>query len=331
MKNLENFFTNPFDDDKIPDERMNSFAHDHINRTTDNNPGGIYTAMITTTQTAYDGYFGHIVGESDSTSQRISKTASVKSLSKQIKSAISQQEGTIRGKWEVGSETYLEFFPSGVTEYYDATRDGIIPLLDRFIIAIGRHTDDLPENFVDQFRNLRSAYNTARNEQQKKKGDVSDEKAATEVSRVQLVNQLFLNLLTVAKDNAGNPAKLLSFFDQSIIRRKVKGVAKEGGEEPEELEPVTGEVEPGAVKEVMHGAFNVTTIFVLGNNGTDLVEFYTTNKPEDPKPGTTFPVQPGEEDEAGASKLGAVGNLYLMVYNPSDSVKGKYACEAYNL
>jgi hypothetical protein len=69
----------------------------------------------------------------------------------------------------------------------------------------------------------------------------------------------------------------------------------------------------------------------LQNTGTVPLQFYTANKPEDPKPGTTFVLQPDEEVEVDASALGAEGNLYLMVYNPSKETKGSYACEAYNL
>jgi hypothetical protein len=53
--------------------------------------------------------------------------------------------------------------------------------------------------------------------------------------------------------------------------------------------------------------------------------------PEDPKPGTTYILQPDEEDEVDSTALGAGGNLYLMVFNPSKDTKGKYPCEAYNL
>lgn len=38
-----------------------------------------------------------------------------------------------------------------------------------------------------------------------------------------------------------------------------------------------------------------------------------------------------EEKEVDAIALGAEGNLYLMVFNPSKDTKGKYTCEAYNL
>jgi hypothetical protein len=331
MRNLETFFENPFDDDKISDERKNSFARDHINRTTDNNPGGRYTPMITATQTVYDGYFGKIVETGGSTALRKSKTITVEEVSQQIKKLLSSKEGVINDIWPRKSSVYTEFYPMGITEYWEATRDGILPLLDRFIDACGRHTGQLPTNFVDQFRELREAYDTARSEQQQKKGDVVDDKEAKVVARQALDSQLFQNLLQIAKDFAGNPSMLSAYFDQTIIRRRVSAVKGENGEEPEEIEPITGEVAPETIKEVMHGAFVVTTIFNLGNPGPVPVDYYTASKPDDPKPGTTVRVLPDEEVEVEASALGAGGNLYLMVFNPSKDTTGSYSCEAYNI
>ena len=331
MRNLAFFFKNPFDDENISDERKNSFARDHINRTTDNNPGGRYTPMITATQTYYDGYFGKIVETGGSLALRKSKTITVEEVSKQVKNLISQKEGVIKDIWPKKSSGYTEFYPSGISEYWDATRDGILPLLDRYIEACGRHTGQLPANFVDQFRELRADYDAARSEQQQKKGDVVEDKEATVAARKALDTQLFKNLLQIAQDFAGNPGMLSAYFDQSIIRRRVSAVKVEGGEEPEELEPITGEVAPETIKEVMHGAFIATTVFSLQNTGLVPLEFYTANKPEDPKPGTTYVLQPDEEAEVDATALGAEGNLYLMVFNPSKDTKGSYACEAYNL
>jgi hypothetical protein len=331
MRNLETFFENPFDDDKITDERKNSFARDHINRTTDNNPSGRYTPMITATQTVYDGYFGKIVETGGSIALRKSKTITVEEVSKQIKKLLSTKEGVINDIWPRKSPVYTELYPAGISEYWEATRDGILPLLDRFIEACGRHTGQLPLNFVNPFRELRESYDLARSEQQKKKGDVVDDKEATIISRQALDNQLFQNLLQIAKDFAGNPGMLAAYFDQTIIRRRVTAVKGENGEEPQEIEPITGEVAPEAIKEVMHGAFIVTTVFSLRNTGLVPVEFYTADKPGDPKPGTTYVLLPDEEAEVDATALGAEGNLYLMVYNPSKDTKGSYACEAYNM
>ena len=58
MLNLINFFRILFNTSRISDLNLRKFCEDNLQRMIANNPGGIYTILITDTTTAYNGYYG---------------------------------------------------------------------------------------------------------------------------------------------------------------------------------------------------------------------------------------------------------------------------------
>ena len=56
MKKLRTYFDNAFDDAKISDRELRSFAEDHLNRLSAANTNGSYTTLLTTTQTAFTAF-----------------------------------------------------------------------------------------------------------------------------------------------------------------------------------------------------------------------------------------------------------------------------------
>ena len=70
MINLETFFYNHFNTERISDDKMDLFAQDHIARLKANYPENIYDPVITNTETAYNGYFSSKTSESISAAQK---------------------------------------------------------------------------------------------------------------------------------------------------------------------------------------------------------------------------------------------------------------------
>ena len=106
---------------------------------------------------------------------------------------------------------------------------------------------------------------------------------------------------------------------ESIIRRpQYQNVAEPV---PDVLD---GVVAPEAKVVVLHGGFDANTSFHVVNSGSVTLKFYTANMPEDPVPGNVLELAPGDEDDVLGSQLGADGNLFLMVYNPSANLTGSY-------
>lgn len=127
---------------------MQKFAEDTIQRTTANNPGGIYDTLITDTVTQYTGYFGALSDKSTQKAVLESKTLSMENSLQTFKSFVSRQEGLIRSKWGKDAPEYQEFYPQGITEYTNATLSTVEVLMSRYKNAAAEHSADLGVPFV---------------------------------------------------------------------------------------------------------------------------------------------------------------------------------------
>jgi len=320
MINLETFFINHFDSDRISDNNMDLFTQDHIERIKANNPANIYDEIITATEKAYNDYYAAKTSESFLLAQKEAATVNVEKYATEFIRLVSMKEGIVRGTWGIASPQYQEFYPHGITEYSKATRSQMNSLMDRFLQTATKHAGELPPNFVEAFTDIINNYKTHRTAQLGKMGTVSGEKQATAQSRDVLEIQLMYNVLFVAKENIGHPEAMKVYFTQHMIERS--GKATEGEIIP--VEALTGTVPQNGYLELMHGGFDANSEFRFTNTGQSVLRFYTSNLPDDPVPGTYLEVPAGEEATAFASELGSEENLFLMVFNPDTELEGAY-------
>jgi hypothetical protein len=320
MIKLETFFRNHFDSDIISDDRMDLFAQDHIARLKANNPGDIYSTLVTSTEKAYNDYYTAKTSESFTNAQKEAATVDVDRYAKEFNGLVSMKEGIIRGTWGKASAQYQEFYPQGINEYNIATRANLNDLMDRYLQTATKYVADLPANFVEAFATVINNYKTSRTRQLGKMGNVTGHKDATAKNRDVLETQLMYNLLFIAKENIGDTAATKIYFTQHLIER----AGKAGNDETGPDKPLTGTVPAYASQEIMHGGFDANTEFSFANTGTVALSFYTANLPTDPVPGTTLEVPPGEQATAFASELGSEENLFLMVHNANDTTDGGF-------
>lgn len=99
-----------------------------------------------------------------------------------------------------------------------------------------------------------------------------------------------------------------------------KVVSTTPGGEP--IEPLTGTLAPLSKATIMEGGFDANTSLLITNIGLVILYFYTTARADDPVPPTVLELAPGMQKEVFASELGAEGNTFLMVYNPSETSEG---------
>jgi len=320
MINLENFFRNHFDSGKIGDDLFGLFAQDHIARLKANNPEGIYDLLMAPTEKAYNDYSDAKTTESLKIAQKEAATVDVIKYAKLFLGLVSMKEGTIRGTWGKTSATYQEFYPHGVSEYLRASRTGLIVLMERYIQIASRHMAELPDGFVALFTEVADKYKTSRGLQLSKMGDVSGDKLATARNRTVLEKQLMSNLLSIAKENIGNTDAMKVYFTQYYIKK----TAKPGNPATGPGKTLSGTVAATEKQEVMHSGFNVDTEFRFTNTGATTLQFYTTNLPSDPVPGTVTEVAAGAGTTVFASELGSAENLFLMVHNPDTEKEGAW-------
>ena len=154
---------------------------------------GLYPVLSAALLGVHQAYFGAITDEATKTAVREGQTKAVDNAVTAIKDQISQQEGTVRGKYGKESPTYSEFFPQGVSEYRQATLANIDEKVTRFINACGAHKADLP-GLETQFTDLRTAFRTARDAQLGSKGAIGLSKTTSSTTRDDMEKQLMVNL-----------------------------------------------------------------------------------------------------------------------------------------
>jgi hypothetical protein len=228
MINLETFFKNHFDSNKLSDNKVKKFAEIHIQRLAAHNDANEFTDMINDTTSAYEGYFGAITDEDTKNAMRQSLTKTKDLLFANIKKLVSQKEGIIAGSWGKDSPVYQEFFPYGKTEYGQATLANIDQLMERFIQACGRHQAALPTGFGVEFQNLHNQFKAARTSQLHMDGKVEEGRTISSTTRDVLEIQLMKNLLNIAAMFIGKVERCNDFFDQSFLRK----IISEEEEEP---------------------------------------------------------------------------------------------------
>ncbi len=316
MINLEVFFYNHFDTDRISDDKLDLFTQDHIERLKSNNPGNVYDAMILSTEKVYTDYYSAKTTESFELAQREASTINVEQYAAEFLQLVSMKEGIIRGTWGVSSAVYQEFYPAGITEYTRAKRANMNELMDRYLQTASKYTDELPGGFVDAFSAIINNYKTHRQAQLNQMGTVSGDKLATAENRDALETQLMSNLLVIANHNIAKPAATKVYFTQHLVENN-KHSAADGN-------LLKGTIEQEQTLELWHESFDETTQFTFKNTGETRLQFYTALLPSDPVPESFLELQAGETATALAFELGAAENLYLMVHNPNVETKGSY-------
>jgi len=219
MINLKLFFRNHLDTKYVSDDHMKEFTEVHLLRLTANNPGSIYSPLITDTTTVYTAYFGAISNEDLKFSLQQGLTITMQNTMKDFIKMVQKKQGIIQGTWGKGSAEYQEFLPHGLLEYDHATLANIELLMNRMVGASTAHSADLPAGFVTLFSDLRDAYTDARTAQVTVMGQVSGMKTTSETTRNDLEVQLMKNILIIASNNIGHPERVSTYFNQSIIRR----------------------------------------------------------------------------------------------------------------
>jgi len=217
MIGLDTYFKNQFDSEYISDKKMRRFTESHLGLLAANNSDGCYTRLLTDTTGVYNAYYGSMVDDAVKLSIQESLTRSKDEVHDRFRQAVSQHEGTIRGKWGIDSSIYEQFFPHGVREYTRSTMSDVKMLMDRFVTAAREHADELGKEFVRLFEDLRDEFVEIRQAQVEKMGEVSESRADTADTRDALEAQLMKNVLVIALDNIGHPERVSKFFDESLL------------------------------------------------------------------------------------------------------------------
>lgn len=221
MINLIRFVTNPFDDEiNISADNFHQFATDHRNRLVANNPGGVFNAIITVTNTVYAQY--DVLHGSKTVEEALKKGASIQ-LTGSVKAILEDArtlEDQVSYLFKKDSAKYASFFPKGLTELNKATKGEWPGILTRLQTATAANAAAVGASVVATWADHKNNYSEANAEQTGKKGTVDDLRKQVLRERKAMARQMFINLHHIAIHFIDAPESLTSYFDQSIVERK---------------------------------------------------------------------------------------------------------------
>src|SRR6476620_8053847 len=111
MIELVKYFRILFLSVKLSRARLKLFTEDHIQRLNANNPGGIFTTILTNVTNAYNAYYGDMASESLNEAVREGKTLAMNESRGFLEKNISENEGLVSYTYRANLSLYEEFYP----------------------------------------------------------------------------------------------------------------------------------------------------------------------------------------------------------------------------
>jgi hypothetical protein len=300
---------------KASDLALLRFARDHREKLNANNPGNIYDADITALDAAVTGFTTKYDEEDLKVTDRQSKTITVDDWKEQAEDFFSEAEGLISYTFRAAPEDYEKFYPHGITEYYKATREELDRLLLRFREVAEEYQEVLPTEVITEISRIQSGYHNALSAQTSQKGQVSESRQASDLTRITLEDQVMKNMYAVARNNLRHPEVASVYFDASIILPFTYGGG--GNVFSETIEPMATEV-------ITQGSFTPEGQVDLQNRGQGALLFYLAARPADPVPATAFEVLSNTLVRVTMQQLGNPADTFLMVHNPDTGLTGRF-------
>lgn len=221
MIRIVRYFENPFDDPEISGEELRSFAEDHRGKLEAQNSegplAGTFTVMIAATEAVFTPFDDALAARAQQIGALGGNTATKDQVLQLFRTTMRQRQGRVTDKFGEGSAQYKEIFPQGLSYYTRATMANIKERLAYAVEKVTKFQAQLGADLVTELTGLQTSFNSARDAQVGDKGSVSQARGSVASTRRALELQLTDNLLALARQFKGQPAKAAEFFDQSQL------------------------------------------------------------------------------------------------------------------
>ena len=180
-------------------------------------------------------FFGSATAADAALTMQKGLTDDVEELMKKMGHELSERyEGAIRGAFGKTGDGYTAFFPNGLTEYGQATRERMPGLVQRLSDAATTHQADLAPAVVAALKGYKTSWDALREDQLKGIGQTEADDDAVTKARAAVYHQQYLTLHYLCFVLEGDEARILNYFDNSILaqRRRPKDDDGDAGETP---------------------------------------------------------------------------------------------------
>ncbi len=317
MIELVRYFGILFMNPKISRERLKDFTESHIARLAANNPGGIFTTILTDITNAYTNFFGDLSSELTNLAVQEGKTIAMNESRLALEKNLSDNEKLIAFTYRNNLAVYEEFYPLGLKEYYDCDLPTLESISTRYLNVLNSHAADFTAVFIAEYTTLQGTFVTNRTAQTTAKSNVDSERSDLSSSRTAVAQQLTKNLLTISLQYLGDETKADVYFDQSILNAAFK----------ESERKVDSNIDPGVTQNVFDNITKPELLLKGNNNGTTELYIGFKASPDEACTAADTIAQPGA---LGSTTAGALGyssvKKYLNITNPA-GITGSYVIE----
>ncbi|MCG3164341.1 MAG: hypothetical protein POELPBGB_00095 [Bacteroidia bacterium] len=302
-----------FDNEKLSNANLRGFTDNFLIRLALNNPGGIYTGLITDTTGKYTAFYGKITNEAvkDAISQGL--TIATNNAKTAVIGELSNLQNLVKYRFGETSSTYQEFYPHGMDEYHQAKIDDIATILDRFVVAATTH---LTAAEAAQAVTLTGNFKTARNAQVTVFAEVDILGTGKHADRKALTMQLTVDFLTIASNNVDNPDGFDDYYDPRFLPLTDAGqsVLREG------------EINSGQILVIDTDGLDIgpDTDLLLENNTTTTIRYFFTNAPGNGPTGSFVDVGPNDSKAVKCSEISFTAASPVLSAQNIGPVTGKF-------
>jgi hypothetical protein len=212
---------NPFSGENISLDKKKKFSEDHLSRlATQNELTGSFGPMLNATTAAHEAFYGELSDKGTHEAIKKSLTQSNDIIIANFKKRNTLLNAFLIGKGLKGTVIYTKFFPQGISEFTDGvTKGNVEQKIDHIVTIVTAHTEEAGgESVLAEYKAFKNNYSTTRKAQLGKISEVSAHIDGRNTAQETLDDQLFDNLLTIAKMIKGRPELLATFFNEAIIR-----------------------------------------------------------------------------------------------------------------
>ncbi len=311
MKNLQDYFDANFENVKITNTRLLTFADNNILNMTNNNPASIYDTNISNTQNRVEILRKMINTKTSDIGTRMGGTSEKDTARAAIEKYVANYIGTARGSFG-GKDTkgYIETFPNGMDSFYRVTKEDFSINVNTLVGKAGKYVGVLGIPFQTAITNLYASYTTSSEEQKVDATSVDTDIVNENTAAQNLGDALTDNLYDIAKNNKRSTTAVGLYFNVSLLfPEKHKEIKK--GTPAAGADVVICPIVYSPGKRInIHNKGASTLIFGMMLKGIKVGEFVTLAPNEESKEAFDFYFSNG--DELYVMNTGAIAGIFQL-------------------
>ena len=230
----QDFTVDKFKNPSISRNELDLFTTDMIGRIENKTNSVLPESEFTVLVTCHKNFKGSLGKVKVDSAFQVEGTISREDATDEILEYVRRKEGVINDIFPNKGVGYVAFYPAGLTEYNQATVEGMRDLMVRYLAAATKYKAEVGQKFVDDVNALIALYDNARKEQVKDITTNSTSGNTVRNNRKALTLHLSKCLHLIAADTIEKPDEFNSYFNFGLLEVDNNKKKKDDGDTPPE-------------------------------------------------------------------------------------------------